>query len=572
MALLLVLALPAHADPLKCKGAIVKSAGQFAQARFKALQKCEDRIVKGKLALFTDCREDSSTTAAIDKAERKLKATLSKACGGKNKVCDAGDTGGATDDDSLASIGWEVGSCPDFESAGCINTLEDCDDIAECLVCINQAPVDRAIGLYYGALVLPSADRDKNLNACQQAIGRETAQFFAASSSALQRCWTAVNKGKEGFSAPCPAGDASGQTSRQIARATAQMMAKICKACGGGDKACNGVLDFTPDRIGFAGDCPDVEIPNGRACGARVTTLAELVACVECVTEFKADCLDAAAVPWGRAYPRECNVPTPAGTPVPTPTTLTPIPTPTPPGTATSTEAPTPTETPTATEMRTPTVTPTPDAMATPPICGDGVVNHRSEQCDPPDDTACPDRCLADCTCPTEGICHDGVLDPGEECEDGIGCPDNADCLDDCTCSVPPPCGNGIIDPGEECDVTGCPDNADCLEDCTCSVPPLCGNGTVDPGEDCDGSACAAAGAECMEDCTCRVLPLCGNNVIDPGEACDGSGCAAGEECLVNCTCSVPPLCGNNVINPGEECDGGGCPSPQECFEDCTCR
>jgi len=61
--------------------------------------------------------------------------------------------------------------------------------------------------------------------------------------------------------------------------------------------------------------------------------------------------------------------------------------------------------TPTATRTYTPTPTPvgTIAHTATPtqvPHCGDGVVNQSSEECDPPDDSACSGQCLANCTCP----------------------------------------------------------------------------------------------------------------------------------------------------------------------------
>lgn len=54
---------------------------------------------------------------------------------------------------------------------------------------------------------------------------------------------------------------------------------------------------------------------------------------------------------------------------------------------------------PTPTPSRTQTPTPVPTATAT-PRCGDGIVSPPNEECDPPDDSACPGQCLANCTCP----------------------------------------------------------------------------------------------------------------------------------------------------------------------------
>src|SRR6185436_15580292 len=88
--------------------------------------------------------------------------------------------------------------------------------------------------------------------------------------------------------------------------------------------------DLTPAQIGFAPTCPSVTIPGGSACGGPISTLQDIVDCVDCVTEFKADCLDPIAVPSLKTYPAECNpntTPPCAATPQ---NTATPCPTATP--------------------------------------------------------------------------------------------------------------------------------------------------------------------------------------------------------------------------------------------------
>ena len=70
--------------------------------------------------------------------------------------------------------------------------------------------------------------------------------------------------------------------------------------------------DLTPAEIGFAETCPDVAVPPNGAhesvrCGGAVSTLADLVSCVGCVTESKVDCMSRARAPQLAPYPIECN-------------------------------------------------------------------------------------------------------------------------------------------------------------------------------------------------------------------------------------------------------------------------
>src|SRR5207237_137108 len=93
------------------------------------------------------------TAAAIAKAETKFKSKVDGACGGGDKDCGTGD------DPTLASIGWNIGQCPDFENHGCNNAITNCggvtsngQGITDCLVCIDEAAVDQAMNLYYDNL------------------------------------------------------------------------------------------------------------------------------------------------------------------------------------------------------------------------------------------------------------------------------------------------------------------------------------------------------------------------------------------------------------------------------------
>ncbi len=147
--------------------------------------------------------------------------------------------------------------------------------------------------------------------------------------------------------------------------------------------------------------------------------------------------------------------------------------------------------------------------------------------------------------------CGDGILDPGEACDDGNNVSGDG-CKGDC--SSDETCGNGIVDdhldPPEECDPGQEQPDVDCAElgfqagtakcrpDCTLDLSGCeegCGNGRVDGADECDGRdlgglTCEDLGFEsgeldCTDDChfdPSRCIGGCGNGVLDPGEECDG--------------------------------------------------
>jgi DNA-binding beta-propeller fold protein YncE len=291
-------------DPscVKCRRTIAKEASKFAQERSKRLLKCELSKVKGTLPPATDCGADGGTAAKIAKAASKMRAKIGKQCGGADKVCN-----GDASEPITPVIGWGP-SCPAFESGACSRPIAHCGDIASCLECIHDEATDQANELWFDAMSLPSANAE--VNKCQQAIGREAQKFLASKSKLLQKCWDRRILGRHGDTCPdagAPIGSAARKTADQIAKAESKKVAKICKACGGADQSCSGAGDLSLAAIGFVASCPDVTPPGGASCDGAITTLQDLVDCVDCVTEFKVDCMDRAQVPQFGAYPTECT-------------------------------------------------------------------------------------------------------------------------------------------------------------------------------------------------------------------------------------------------------------------------
>lgn len=359
----------AATDEGKCRDTILKEAGKYLKAQTKNLGKCNDSLVKAKTGFNglqgRDCRDlAGKTQEKLDKARNKFLAKVDKKCGGDDKICgNNADTAGLAllaDDLDIddPAIGWGAsgnfgngfaGICPDFESAGCTNTIRHCggagsdgEGITDCVLCINDQVINQTMDLLYADLLSAKfgagIDPVKSHNKCQKAMVKASAKHVLSKSKTLGKCWAAVNKGKAGFSSSDGAGciDTSGKTAAKIDKSEAKKIAAICKACGGDDKACDqnlstlaGTLvntagsggDFDPLLdIGFGEACPNLTLPYapGTDCGTldnlgsgslddNIENMEEFVRCLDCVLEYKVDCADRSLVPNQEAMPAECS-------------------------------------------------------------------------------------------------------------------------------------------------------------------------------------------------------------------------------------------------------------------------
>ncbi len=297
---LLAAAAPAEADYRGCERAISLGSAKLIRLQYKALRRCNDAVVKG--ARPGPC-PDAPATARIASATSKLRAAIDAGCGGGDGHC------GNADDESLAAIGWDIGSCPDLASAACGNTILDCGDVADCVICVDGAAVAQQVGATYGALDVPAGS--PSVLGCQRIIGRATEKFASQSVKAMAKCQSRVILGYA--HGPCPDPIAVAV----IAKAEAKKVKAICKFCGGADRRCGTADDLAPATIGFAATCPDVTVPAGAACAAPIGDLQGVVDCVDCVASFNVDCAAAAAAPAIAPYPAVCGAPAATATATP---------------------------------------------------------------------------------------------------------------------------------------------------------------------------------------------------------------------------------------------------------------
>jgi fibro-slime domain-containing protein len=169
-------------------------------------------------------------------------------------------------------------------------------------------------------------------------------------------------------------------------------------------------------------------------------------------------------------------------------------------------------------------------------------------------------------------ICGDGVMTPGEQCDDGLLSGGYGQC--DVGCVIGPHCGDSIVNGPEECDngVNNSELGDLSADSCGpgCIKPPFCGDGVTSlmAGEQCDDVENDGGYGECGEGCL--IGPYCGDGVVQTEfEECDDGVNEGGYgECLPGCT--IGPHCGDGIItSPPEECDDQNDVNNDGCSNDC---
>jgi len=197
--------------------------------------------------------------------------------------------------------------------------------------------------------------------------------------------------------------------------------------------------------------------------------------------------------------------------------------------------------------------------VCSPRICGDGLLEP-GEVCDDgnrDDDDGCSSDCLSDETC------GNGVVDTAtdEGCDDGNQVAGDG-CSPECTEEQ---CGDGVLDSaaGEVCDDGNLENGDGCSRDCQSRE--VCGNGIIDDArlETCDDGN-DAPGDGCSEECK---VEGCGNGLVEElrGEVCDDGNDVSGDGCRADCR--KEEICGDGIIDEQEDCDDANSNSGDSCAE-----
>lgn len=159
--------------------------------------------------------------------------------------------------------------------------------------------------------------------------------------------------------------------------------------------------------------------------------------------------------------------------------------------------------------------------------------------------------CSGECVADGCGGCGDGVVEPGEECDDGNtvncdGC--SARCTVEPSCDDGDPCTTDTCDPGTGT-CTHTTNNAQCDDGNPCTWDLCTATGCMH-ADVADYTACNGGSGVCLSG-TCASVD--GDGIVEPGEQCDDGNTANCDGCSAIFT--IEPLCDDGDPCTTDMCD-----------------
>lgn len=259
-------------------------------------------------------------------------------------------------------------------------------------------------------------------------------------------------------------------------------------------------------------------------------------------------------------------------------------------------------------------------------VCGDGKIEG-TERCDlgsaNGSEMGCTSSCDFDCSadadcnkannpCAGTATCVDATVQGQavKQCMAGTPLAEGASCGTNLVCvnmnCVAPSCGDGVVETGEECDdgnttagdgcendckftclstdpTRNCASTNPCISDGTCGASNTCTagspvtDGTACTGGTCQNGTCVASSCTGLAKCTVCSSGFCDGSGTCKASSC-GDGCvdaSKGEQCdppngtTCDATCKTVSGCGNGTLDPGEQCDDGNTFDLDGCDSSC---
>ena len=171
--------------PARCQREISKGFAKFTQAKMKALGALPRRRADAG-------RSPAHARTARPRPRSARRRPSSGARSTRSAAARTASAAPAPTSRSRRSAGTAA-ACPNFESGACTNAINDCGDVADCLLCVGKAAVDQAVEPLLRRARADAAIRP--CERCQREIGRSAVKAFRAETKALQKCADARLKG-----------------------------------------------------------------------------------------------------------------------------------------------------------------------------------------------------------------------------------------------------------------------------------------------------------------------------------------------------------------------------------------